>query len=242
VCESYQQDRKARGLDINPSFGFIIMESHKKMHYWDERYKKAGFEWGRQQTLVAEITRNIMEQREFKRVLDGGCGYGRDCIYLAKKGFDAVGIDVSAEALRLAREWANNEGLAVGFRHMDITDTNFEDFSFDTVIMFNTFHFMLEKPRKKAIGEIYRILKNGGILAQAMFSRKEKGFGEGLEVEKNTFEFKPGRPVHFFSEEEIRRAFGQFTIIQLDEVAIHEVHQDGNEHFHKEWLIVAEKT
>ena len=211
------------------------------MHYWDERYRKGGVEWGREQTIVAEIARDIMEHREFKSVLDGGCGYGRDCIYLAKEGFDAVGIDVSGEALRLAKEWASKEGLTIDFRHTDITDTGFEDSSFDTVIMFNTIHFMPEKPREKAIAEIHRILKNGGMLVQAMFSRKEKGFGEGIEVEKNTFEFKPGRPVHFFSEEEIRRAFGQFTIVQLDEVAIHEVHQDGNEHFHKEWLMVAEK-
>lgn len=211
------------------------------MHYWDNRYKEAGFEWGRQQTIVAEIARDIMEQRKFKRVLDGGCGYGRDCIYLAKEGFDAVGIDASAEALGLAREWASKEGLTIDFRNTDITDTGFEDFFFDTVIMFNTFHFMLEKPREKAITEIYRILKNGGMVVQAMFSRNEKGFGEGIEVEENTFEFKPGRPVHFFSGDEIRNAFAQFAILQLDEIAIHEVHQDGNEHFHKEWLMVAEK-
>ena len=47
-----------------------------------------------------------------------------------------MGIDVSAEALRLAREWANKEGMAAHFSHMDITDTDFEDSSFDTVIMF----------------------------------------------------------------------------------------------------------
>ena len=213
------------------------------MHYWDERYRKGGFEWGCERTIVADIARDIMEQRKFKRVLDGGCGYGRDCIYLAKEGFDAVGIDVSAEALRLAREWANNEGVAVGFRDMDIADTIFEDFFFDTVIMFNTFHLMLEKPREKAIAEIYRILKNGGVLVQAMFSRNENGFGEGIEVEGNTFEFKRDRPVHvhFFSEGEIRSAFAQFAIVQLDEVDIRDVHQGGYHHCHREWLMVAER-
>ena len=211
------------------------------IHYWDERYRKGGFEWGGKQTIVAEIARDIMGKRKFKKVLDVGCGYGRDCIYLAKKGFDVVGIDVSTEAVRLARDWANNEGLEIDFRHMDITNNSFKDFSFDTVIMFNTFHFMVEKVREKTVTEIYRILKNGGILVQAMFSRMEKGFGDGIEVEKNTFEFKPGRPVHFFSEGEIRSVFAQFTIGQLDEVDIYEVHQDGNEHFHREWLMVAEK-
>lgn len=210
--------------------------------YWDERYREGRFEWGDKRTLVAEVARDAMEKRGFKSVLDVGCGYGRDCIYLARTGFDVVGIDVSAEALRLARDWANSDGLKIDFMHMDITDNSFEDSRFDTVIMFNTFHFMLEKVREKSISEIYRILRSGGLFVQAMFSRREKGFGQGREVEANTFEFKRGRQVHFFSGDEIRNAFARFTIERLDEVAIHEVHQDGKEHFHREWIMVAEKT
>lgn len=211
------------------------------MNYWDERYRTGGFEWGDKRTLVAELALDIMEQRRFMKVLDVGCGYGRDCIYLARRGFDVVGIDVSTEALKLAREWAESEGLNIGFISMDIIKNGFKDRCFEAVIMFNTFHFMLEKVRERTVSEIYRILRDGGVLVQAMFSRKEKGFGQGPEVEENTFECKPGRPVHFFSEEEIRNAFAGFTIERLDEVAIHEVHQDGNEHFHREWFMVGEK-
>jgi SAM-dependent methyltransferase len=152
-----------------------------------------------------------------------------------------VGIDISDEALKLARNWADREGLRTDFREMDITRNSFEDSCFDTVIMFNTFHFMVEPVREKAITETYRILKNGGVVVQAIFSTGESGFFQGIEVERNTFEFKPGRPVHFFSESEIRNAFSKFTLWKLDEVDIHEVHQDGNEHFHREWLMVAEK-
>jgi len=174
--------------------------------YWDERYRKGRFEWGDKQTLVAEVARDTMEKGGFKSVLDVGCGYGRDCIYLARAGFDVVGIDVSAEALKLARDWAKGDGLKIDFMHMDITDNSFEGSRFDTVIMFNTFHFMLEKVRERTVSEIYRILREGGVLV-----------------------------------EEIRDAFAGFTIERLDEVAIHEVHQDGNEHFHREWLMVGEK-
>lgn len=209
--------------------------------YWNDRYRKGRFEWGDKQTLVAELALDIMERRRFTRILDVGCGYGRDCIYLARSGFDVIGIDISAEALKLARDWAKGDGLKIDFMHMDITDNSFEDSRFDTVIMFNTFHFMREKVRERTVSELYRILRDGGVLVQAMFSRMEKGFGQGPEVEANTFESKPGRPVHFFSEEEIRDAFARFAIDRLEEVDVHEVHQDGNEHFHREWLMVGEK-
>ena len=154
------------------------------MHYWDERYRKGGFEWGDKQTLVAELALDIMEQRRFTKVLDVGCGYGRDCIYLARKGLDVMGIDISVEALKLARDWVESEGLNIGLIYMDIINNGFEDLCFDTVIMFNTFHFMLEKVRKRTASEIYRILRDGGVLVQAMFSRRGKGFGQGLRSRK----------------------------------------------------------
>jgi SAM-dependent methyltransferase len=61
-----------------------------EMHYWDERYKKGGFEWGDRQTPVAELARDIMEKKKFTRVLDVGCGYGRDCIYLVLRFANTV--------------------------------------------------------------------------------------------------------------------------------------------------------
>ena len=39
-----------------------------------------------------------------RRALDFGCGAGRSTRFLARCGFDAVGVDVSAEILRKARE------------------------------------------------------------------------------------------------------------------------------------------
>ncbi len=93
-----------------------------------------------------------------------------------------MGIDVSAEALRLARNWANSDGLKIDFMHMDITNNSFEDSGFDTVIMFNTFHFMLKKVRERSISEIYRILRSGGLFVQAMFSRREKDLAKSVKL------------------------------------------------------------
>ena len=46
----------------------------------------------------------IAEHVKGKRALDFGCGAGRSTRFLRKLGFDAVGIDISADMLRKARE------------------------------------------------------------------------------------------------------------------------------------------
>jgi len=52
---------------------------------WNNRYQKEGYIWGDESSICA---RTIAErlQGTGKKVIDLGCGYGRDVIYLAKKG------------------------------------------------------------------------------------------------------------------------------------------------------------
>jgi len=64
------------------------------------------------------------------RVLDVGCGAGRHSLHLQEKGFDVVGIDISPLAVKVCRL----RGLKKT-RVMPIEATDFEQGSFDTVIM-----------------------------------------------------------------------------------------------------------
>ena len=210
-------------------------------NYWDTRYLAGGFEWGAEPTVVATLAAELMPDQDLRTVLDVGCGYGRDCIYLAEKGFDVSGIDSAQAGVRMAEDWAKEKGLTIRFQAMDMTGMDFEEGSFDAVIMFNTMHFVKEAYRKKAYKEVRRVLKPGGLFVQAVFSLEERGFKEGVEVEKNTFEFKPGRPVHFFSEEELRSDLSGFAIAKLERQDVFEKHQNGDQHYHKEWIAVANK-
>ena len=64
------------------------------------------------------------------RVLDVGCGAGRHSLYLQKKGFDVLGIDVSP----LAIEVCKLRGLKKA-KVMSIEDVDFKPNSFDTIVM-----------------------------------------------------------------------------------------------------------
>jgi len=50
-----------------------------------------------------EILRGNPGRSERIEVVDWGCGYGRDSLYFLELGFDVVGVDVSNEAVALAR-------------------------------------------------------------------------------------------------------------------------------------------
>ena len=64
------------------------------------------------------------------RVLDVGCGAGRHSLYLQKKGFDVLGIDISPLAIKICK----SRGLKKA-EVMAIEEVNFKPKSFDTIIM-----------------------------------------------------------------------------------------------------------
>lgn len=78
------------------------------------------------------------------KVLDIGCGAGRHSLYLQKKGFDVLGIDVSPLAVKVCRL----RGLKKA-RVMSIEEVNFKPSSFDSIIMVGN-NFSLFGSFKKA--------------------------------------------------------------------------------------------
>ncbi len=56
-----------------------------------------------------------------KRIIDLGCGAGRHSIELAKRGYDVVGIDISAPMLAEAKKRARKPGVTIGFYQADLS-------------------------------------------------------------------------------------------------------------------------
>jgi SAM-dependent methyltransferase len=100
------------------------------------------------------------------RVLDVGCGPGRHTNELARRGFDALGIDISARFVDLARE--RGEGR---FERMDARQLPF-DGEFDAVISLCQGGFGLLRGTEddQALLGMARALTPGGRLACSAFS------------------------------------------------------------------------
>jgi len=68
------------------------------------------------------------------KILDVGCGTGRHSIELAKRGYQVVGIDLSENQLKKAREKAERQNLNIQFLNYDARNLPFKS-EFDLAIM-----------------------------------------------------------------------------------------------------------
>jgi tellurite methyltransferase len=101
------------------------------------------------------------------RVLDAGCGGGRNLIYFLRCGYDVCGVDLSTEAIAHVRALA--AGLAPhlpadNFRVEAVEAMSFADAGFDVVISSAVLHFARDEEHWQGmVREMWRVLKPGGV-------------------------------------------------------------------------------
>ncbi len=99
------------------------------------------------------------------RALDVGCGYGRAVIYLAGRGWSAVGVDFVPRAIDEARRRAAAAGLGerATFYTASATDLGFLTPPFDLVIDVGCMHSFTAEMLVAYGAEIARLLRPGGL-------------------------------------------------------------------------------
>ena len=95
-----------------------------------------------------------------RSLLEVGCGIGVDSIQLAKRGFAVTAVDLTENALAVARQFAARRGVSVDFRLGNAEGLDFPDQSFDAVYSFGVLHHTPDIER--SVAEVHRVLRPGG--------------------------------------------------------------------------------
>lgn len=118
------------------------------------------------------------------RIVDLGSGTGRDVEDLANRGLRAIGIDAADNMVRLAVELHGGRFLLAD--HLSLP---FKEGVFDAIWSMSVLTLFDDGEKKKALFEIRRVLRKGGILYVAVWE------GNGLYI---STEFAPEMPRQHF--------------------------------------------
>jgi SAM-dependent methyltransferase len=110
------------------------------------------------------------------RVLELGCGNGRNAVHLAGLGCTVDAVDFSAQAVEWAENRARSAGVAVTFQCCSIFEATFPDGSYDLVYDSGCLHHLPPHRREDYVGLVHRALKPGGSYGLVCF-RPEGGSG-----------------------------------------------------------------
>jgi SAM-dependent methyltransferase len=137
------------------------------------------------------------------RVLDAGCGYGRNLVHLLREGCEVFAVDANPEGVEHVRKLSESlrTGLpAENFRVAQLEKLPFEDDFADVVLCNSVLHFAEDDDHFNAmLSELWRVLRPGGLLFIRLGSRIGMDFEH---VEDNRFLIGDGS-VWFLVDEEM---------------------------------------
>jgi 2-polyprenyl-3-methyl-5-hydroxy-6-metoxy-1,4-benzoquinol methylase len=156
------------------------------------------------------------------KIIEFGCGAGNYVVYLADKGFDLTGVDISSKAVDIAKNSAKENGVSCKFFVCDVLSdmTELPD-NYDFVYDWELLHHIFPEDREKYISNVYRLLKPEGLYLSVFFSEVSPQFG-GIGKYRKT----PLNTILYFSSEseilELVKPF--FKVLELETVEIQGKH------------------
>ena len=213
---------------------------------WEEAYRRNARLWGDRPSEIAEIAANYVREQISTpgklTLLDIGCGYGRDDIYLASQlGLSITGIDRSSQAITLAAEALTTLDLDnVRFVCADLA--TFSGEVYDLILVSNLYH-LLDGAARQQLGErVTELLRPNGLLfLNALSTSDPEEYGQGEPVADDTNSFVTDKFRHFATPAELHDTFLSLSAQALYERPYDEPHPGGRTHHHVAWILIAQK-
>ena len=172
-----------------------------------------------------------------KKILDLGCGIGRNALYLSRNGFDVYAFDLSDSGLlRLKRE-ADNEKLVVHITKGDMLSLPYADEFFDCVLAFHSIYHTDYKGLNTVISEIHRVMKIDSEAYITLNSKENDAWNQPDDTRIDAFTLiktEPGEvkaPHTYLSFDEVEEILALFTVMQIQQIFDYE-EDKKHAHFH----------
>jgi len=154
----------------------------KSIDFWESYYSQN--KYPKNPSLFAEFVKPFLIKNE--KLLELGCGNGRDSVFFAKNGVDVIGVDQCSNEIKfLSDEFSSFENL--NFFVSDMTDLSLEINPFYVYSRF-TIHSIDEQGEDRLLKWVGDNIKVGGLFFIEVRSVKDELFGVGEKVAKNTYQ------------------------------------------------------
>jgi SAM-dependent methyltransferase len=194
--------------------------------WWDQFYSEGDqripfFVNAPDENLVTYFEHNQLKPG---KVLELGCGPGRNAIYLAQKGCQVDAIDLSQEAIAWAMERAADSGAAIQFSCVNLFDAAIESGSYDLIYDSGCFHHTAPHRRMDYLKLVRSALKPRGYFGLTCFDYGEQMCGEISDYD--VYRLKSLKGGLAYTEKKLRTLFAEYKVVELRKMISHQQPSD----------------
>ncbi|MDE7014634.1 MAG: methyltransferase domain-containing protein [Kineothrix sp.] len=138
---------------------------------YDKRYDDDKYYWGlAPNNICYDIIKCLPPVKQY-RVLDMGCGEGKDAVFFAKCGYHVTAFDISQQGIEKAKKLAKHNEVHVNFFQADIIDYH-PDNEYDIIFSSGVLHYIPQPKRKEFCDSLKSHTSDIGINALNVFVQK----------------------------------------------------------------------
>lgn len=200
-----------------------VKTNYEKWYEGDEYY------WGKQPSALCDEIISIIPPSKNVKVLDIGCGEGKDAVYMALKGYDVTAFDITVNGIRKTKALAKERNVEVKAFVADINDFSIDE-QFDIIYSTGTIQYLSEENKASFFEKVKNMTRPEGINWFNVF------------VDKPFIPLPPDWDVYekLWNTAELFSYYPDWEMIRIDE-KIFECHSSGVLHLHCMDTIVAKK-
>ncbi|MEA4826487.1 MAG: class I SAM-dependent methyltransferase [Clostridium sp.] len=167
------------------------------------------------ENLISYFQKEIIKS---SKVLELGCGPGRNAIYMVKNGCEVDAVDISEEAITWAKERVSQKNLNVNFICDSIFNISARESAYDFIYDSGCFHHILPHRRIQYVSLIKKLLKPKGYFGLVCYAaaddKNENGLSQMSDWE--VYREKSLRGGMGYTEEKLRKIFSKnFEIVEF---------------------------
>ena len=161
------------------------------------------------------------------RILDVGCGEGRNSIFLAKQGHIVDAFDISAAGVEKAKTIAQTEGVSVNFFCCDLGAFVFAE-TYDVVLSHGVLHLPHKEVRDAFIAQMQRNTNCDGLNFVGVFTNRLPATPDNAPFTNSLFDVG-----------ELPQKYADWQLCHHLEATFHDEHPGGIKHEHAYERIIA---
>ena len=156
----------------------------RDVNYWNQYYLRKEKEI-QEPSDFAKFVLPYMETH--KKIMDIGCGNGRDSIYFSQNGLEVTGVDASEEAISHLNQYNMKNSMFVCDDF--VTCKALYQVQYDYFYSRWTIHAVSEKQEWELLKNVSSAIKKKGLFFIEARSIKDDLFGKGSKIAKNTYSY-----------------------------------------------------
>jgi len=212
--DSYQCIYIFKGM--NKKMSDILKENKR---FWEKCFADLDFDFKSPPSRnVLGVIKRLQEYQAHK-ILDLGCGSGRWSVALTRVGFQVKAVDISSEAIKRVKKWANEESLSIETETCSASELVSSGESFDAIICNSVLDHMPFIEASKTMLNIENILKPGDIAYISFDGLEEEDEKEFVLLDDGTRRYISGKHKgmlwRFYNDEEIKTLCKIVEILEL---------------------------